>query len=115
MLQALKIKNLGVTTKTQYGAVAGLVVLLLGVGIWILSVGQNSEVMGLTEAACAYDITDTGDDLVPSVDGKRIGTFERHGDGTVQLTLGNGFSPKANACIEKSGFSDRISTIRKYR
>jgi hypothetical protein len=33
----------------------------------------------------------------------------------VQLTLGNGFSPKANACIEKAGLGDRISSIRKYR
>ena len=114
-MQASIIRELGQATKAKYAVVAALVALLIGGGVWISTAHRHSELVDLTEESCAYDITDTGDDLTPSIDGKRIGTFERHGNGDVQLTLGNGFSPKANACIEKAGLGDRISSIRKYR
>lgn len=76
---------------------------------------SNKALIGFTEASCAYEITDSEEGLVPTIDGKRIGTFERYGDGGVQLTLVNGFSSYANACIEKSGFADRISSIPSHR
>lgn len=114
MLQGHIVRNMRKPTKVQYGVVAGFIAILICVWIWT-SLVKNREITDLTEDVCGYDITDTGDDLVPSVNGERIGTFERHGDGTVQLTLGSGFSPKANACIEKAGLGERISTIRKYR
>ena len=80
---------------------------------WIVKVDRQNNLVDVSET-CTYEITDGIDGLVPTIDGKRIGTFERYADGDVQLTLGNGFSPKANACIEKLGFGDRVSSIRKH-
>ena len=49
---------------------------------------------------------------LPSVE--RVGLFECHPDGTVQLTTAEGFAPVANDCIRRAGYEDRIGTIPDY-
>lgn len=65
--------------------------------------------------ACAYKIHQLGGELIPvDAHGQRIGFFERHPDGMVQLTTAEGYAPSANECIERAGFSPLIGSIRPY-
>jgi hypothetical protein len=65
--------------------------------------------------ACAYKIQQIGSELLPvDAHGQRIGFFERHPDGKVQLTTAEGHAPVANECIERAGFSSLIGSIPPY-
>jgi hypothetical protein len=65
--------------------------------------------------ACAYQIKDAGGELVPvNSQGQRIGVFERHPDGVVQLTTPAGYAPGANECIKRAGFEAMIGSVRPY-
>jgi hypothetical protein len=67
--------------------------------------------------SCHYAIKVKSGEMIPTdrATGKRIGTFERHADGSVQLTLGNGFSPKASECIKSAKLEQYIQAIPMYR
>ncbi|MFZ7311797.1 hypothetical protein [Comamonas jiangduensis] len=81
----------------------------------LVPLGSDKTIGAAADTACKYDIELIGNELVPMRNGERVGFFEKHSNGDVQLTYGDGFSPKANDCIEKSGFADRIAAISPYK
>lgn len=71
--------------------------------------------LGYAAPTCGYQIQEVNGVLVPvDAQGQRIGFFERHPDGVVQLTTATGYAPVANECIKRAGFEALIVSVRPY-